>query len=86
MPEMHLRQPQFTYSACGSFTKNKERIQEFRKTGDSRYIYRNELDKTCLQHGMAYGDFKDLTKRTAADKVLRDKAFNIAKDLKYDGY
>ena len=86
MPEMHLRQPQFTYSACGSFTKNKERIQEFRKTGDSRYIYRNELDKTCLQHGMAYGDFKDLTKRTAPDKVLRDKAFNIAKDLKYDGY
>ena len=86
MPEMHLRQPQFTYSACGSFTKNKERIKEFRKTGDSRYIYRNELDKTCLQHGMAYGDFKDLTKRTAADKVLRDKAFNIAKDLKYDGY
>ena len=86
MPEMYLRQPQFTYSVCGPFTKNKERIQKFKKTGDTKYIYRNELDKVCFQYDMAYGDFKDLTKRTAADKVLRDKAFNIAKDPKYDGY
>ena len=86
MPEMHLRQPGFTYSACRPFTKNKERIQKFKQTGDSRYINRNELEKACFQHDMAYGDFKDLTKRTAADKFLRDKAFNIAKDLKYDGY
>ena len=42
--------------------------------------------KTCFQHDMAYGDFKDLNRRAAADKVLRDKAFNIAKDRKYDGY
>ena len=56
------------------------------KTGDTKYIYRNELDKACFQHDMAYGDFKDLKKRTAADKVLRDKAFNIAKDPIYDGY
>ena len=86
MPEMHLKQPGFTYSACGPFTKNKERIQKFKKPGDSRYIYRNELDKTCFQHDMAYGYFKDLAKITAADKFLRDKAFNIAKDLKYGGY
>ena len=86
MLEMHLRQPGFTYSACGPFTKNKERIQEFKRTGDSRYIYKNELDKACFQHDMAYGNIKDLAKRTAADKVLRDKAFNIAKDPKYDGY
>ena len=86
MPEMHLTQPGFTYSACGPFTKNKERIQKFKQTGDSRYIYRNELDKACFQHDMAYGDFKDLRRRTAADNVLRDKAFNIAKNLKYDGY
>ena len=86
MPEMHLRQPQFTYSACGPFTKNKERIQKFKETGDSRYTYKNELDKACFQHDIAYGDFKDLAKRTAADKVLRYKVFNIAKDLKYDGY
>ena len=86
MPEIHLRQPGFTYSACGPFTKNKEKIQKFKQTGDSRYIYRNELDKACFQHDMADGDFKDLRKRTAADKVLRDKAFNIAKNPKYGGY
>ena len=85
-PEMHLRQPGFTYSACGQFTKNKERIQRFKETGDTSYIYKNELDKTCFQHDMAYGDFKDLPKRTAAEKVLRDKAFKIARDQKYDGY
>ena len=78
MPEMHLRQPGFTYSACGPFTKNKERIQKFKEIGDTSYIYENKLDKACFQHDMAYGDFKDLAKRTFADKVLRDKAFKIA--------
>ena len=86
MPEMHLRQPTFTYSACGPFTKNKERIQKFQEAGDTSYIYKNELNKACFQHDMAYGDFKNLAKRTAADKVLRDKAFKIASDQKYDGY
>ena len=86
MPEMHLRQPQFVYSACGLFTKTKERIQKFKETEDTSYIYKNELDKACFQHDMAYGDFKDLAKRTAADKVLRDKASKIASDQKYDGY
>ena len=86
MPEMHLKQPGFTYSACGSFTKNKERIQIFKETGDTNYIYKDEMNKACFQHDMAYGDFKDLTKRTIADKVLRDKAFKIASDQKYDGY
>ena len=86
MPEMHLKQPGFTYSACESFTKNKERIKKFKETGDTKYIYRNELDKACFQHDMAYGDLKNLAKRTASDKVLRDKAFNVAKNPKYDGY
>ena len=86
MPEMHLRQPGFTYSACGSFTKNKEKIKEFKETGDSRYIYQNELDKAWFQHNMAYGYFKDLNRRTGSDKVLRDKAFKIAKNPRYDGY
>ena len=86
MPEMHLKQPGFTYSACGPFTKNKERIQKFKETGDTSYIYKNELDKACFQHDMAYVDFKDLAKRTASDKILRDKEFNIAKNPKYDGY
>ena len=83
---MHLKQPGFTYSACDPFTKNKERIQRFKETGDTSFIYKNELDKACFQHDMAYGDFKDLARRTASDKVLRDKAFNIAKNPKYDGY
>ena len=75
-----------TCSACGPFTKNKERIKKFKETRDKSYIYKNELDKTCFRHDMAYGDFKDLARRTASDKVLRDKAFNIAKNSKYDGY
>ena len=58
MPEMHLRQPGFTYSSCGPFTKNKQKIQKFMETGDTKYIYRNELDKACFQHDMAYGDLK----------------------------
>ena len=66
MPEMHLRQPGFIYSACGLQKR------------DSRYIYQNELHESCFQHDMAYGDFKDLNKRKIADKVLCDKAFNIA--------
>ena len=86
MLEMHLKQPRFTSSDCGPFTKNKERIQKFKETRDTSYIYKNELDKACFQHDMAYGDFKDLKRRTASDKILRDKAFNIAKNPKYDGY
>ena len=86
MPEMHLKQSGFIYSACGPFTKNKERLQRFKETGDTSYIYKNEFDKTCFQHNMTYGDFKDLPKRTFADKVLRDKAFKIGSDQNYDGY
>ena len=86
MPEMHLRQPQFVYSACGPFTRHKERIKEFKCTGDMRYIYRNELDKACFQHKSAYSDHKDLINRTKSDKVLRDKAYDIASNPEYDGY
>ena len=79
MPEMHLRDLIIgTYSACGPFTKNKQRIQEFLKTGDLRYIYGNELDKVYFQHDMAFGDFKDLKRRTQSGKVLKDKVFKIA--------
>ena len=86
MPEIDLKQLRFTYSACGPFTKNKERIQKFKETGGTNYIYKNELDKACFQHDMAYGDFKDLARKRASDKFLRDKAFNIAKNPKYYGY
>ena len=84
MPEIHLRQPGFTQSACGPFTKSKEIIRKFKETGDSRYIYQNKIDKVYFQHDLAYGDFKDLIRRAASDKILRDKAFNIAKNPKYD--
>ena len=86
MPEMYLKQPGFTYSACGPFTKNKERIEKFMQTGNTDFIYRNVLDKACFQHDIAYGKSKDLTKRTQSDKVLRDRVFKIASDPKYDGY
>ena len=86
MPKMNLKQPGFTQNTCGPFTKNKERIKNFKETGDSRYIYQNELDKACFRHDKAHGDFKDLNRRTAANRVLCDKAFNNAKTPKYDGY
>ena len=75
MPEMHLKQPGFTYSAFGPFTKNKERIEKFMQSGDANFICKNK-------HDMAYGKTKELVKRT----VLKDKAFKIGSDLKYDGY
>ena len=79
MPEMHLTKPEFKYSACGPLAKNRERTKKIKQKGDSRYTYQNELDKD-------YEDFKDLPKITASDKVLLNKAFNIAKNPKYDEY
>ena len=83
---MNKTSPGFTYSACGPFTKHRERIQKFVNTGDTRFIYKNALDKASFQHDSAYSDSKDLIKRTQSDKILRDKAFNIVKNLKYDRY
>ena len=94
MSEMHLKQPAvfnknkkqsgFTYSTCGQFTKHKQRVEKFMQTGDTNYIYKNELDKACFQHDMSYGDFKELARRTQSDKVLKDKAFKIASNPKYN--
>ena len=86
MPENHIKQPGFTCSACGPFTKSKERIEKFMQAGSTNFIYENEVDKACFQHDTAYGKSKDLAKRSQSDKVLRDKAFKIASDPKYDGY
>ena len=90
MPEVHLKQPGFTYSVCGVFTKSKERTQKFKETGDTSYLCKNELDKASFcwkaYEDLAYEDFKDLARRTASDKVLRDKTFNTAKYPKYDTY
>ena len=86
MPEMHLRQPGFTYSAYGPFTKHKERIYNFMKTGNTNLINKNEFDKACFQHDSAYSNSKDLVKRTQSDKTFKNKAFNIPNNPKYDGY
>ena len=86
MPEMHLKQPGFTYSAFGPFTKNKKSLENIMQTENTNFIYKDELDKACFQHDMAYGKSKDLVKRTQSDKVLKDKAFEIASNPKYNGY
>ena len=86
LPDTHLKQPGFTYSAYGPFTKNKERIQKYKEIRNTKYIYRNELDKACFQHDIADRDFKDLARRTTSDRILRGKAFDIAKTPKYYGY
>ena len=78
--------PQFVFSACEPFTIHKERIKKFKQTGDTRYIYRNELNKTCFQHNSACADHKELINRTEPDKVLRDKAYDVASNSKYGGY
>ena len=84
--EIHLKQPSFTYSACGPFTKNKKRIEKFMQTGNTDFVFKNELDKACFQHDMAHGKSKDVVKRTQSDKVLKYKVFKIASNPKYDGY
>ena len=81
MPEMHLRQPGFTYSTCGPFTKNKERIQKIKETGNTYFVYKNELDKACFQHDMAYGYSKDLEGRTQSDKVLRNIKLPVIQNM-----
>ena len=83
---MHLKQPGFTYSAYCPFTKNKDRSEKVMQTENTNFIYKNELDKACFQHDMAYGKQKDLVKRIQSDKVLRNKAFKIENYPKYDGY
>ena len=86
MPEAYLKDLKAdSYSVCGPFTRHKDRINKFIKTGYANYIYKNELDKACFAHDAANSDFKDIKNRTAADKVLRDEAFKIAKDPKYYG-
>ena len=86
MPKMHLRQPEFTYNACEPYTKYKESIQELQKSGDSRYVYQNELYKLCFEHNIAYGEFNFLPRRLVSNKVLCDKALHMIKNPKYDAY
>ena len=82
MPELHLKQSGFTYSTCGPFTKHHEKIQKFRETCNWKDLYRNELDRACFAHDVAYSDSKDLTKRTISDKILKSRAYEIARNHK----
>ena len=77
MPEMHLRKPWFTFGACGSFTKNKKKYKNLQK---------QEIPNIFIKHDKAYENFKDLTRKKASDEILHNRAFNIAKNPKYDGY
>ena len=80
MPESHLKQPGVTYSACGPFAKDSERIQKFRETGNLKHLCRNELNKTCFAHGAAYSDNKDVDNRTISEKILKDRFYVIARN------
>ena len=77
MLEFYLKQQGFTYSACGLFTKHRERIQKFKETGNLKHLYRNESDKACFAHDPDYSDSKDLAKSTVSDKILKDRAYEI---------
>ena len=86
VPEMHLRQPRFVYSACGPFTRHKERIKEFKRTGNINLLYRNALDEACFKHDAAYAKYKDVENRLIADYKLKNSAYDIASNTEYDGY
>ena len=86
MPEYHLKQSGFSYSACGSFTKLRERIQKSTETGNLKHVSRNELNKVSFPHDAAYSNSKDLTKSTFSDTVLKNKAYEITRNCKHDVY
>ena len=86
MSVLHLKQPGFTYSACGPFTKHRERMKKNRETGSSKHLYRNKLDRDCFAHNAAYSDSKDLVKKNISDKILKNRAYEIARNRGYDGY
>ena len=86
IPELHLKESRFAYNACGPFTKYHKRIQKFRETGYLKHLYRNGLDKACFSHDAEYTDSKDLAKRFISEKILKDRAFEIARNCEYDGY
>ena len=86
IPELNLKQPGFTYSASGPFTKHRERIEKSRGTGNLKHLYENDLDNTCFVHDAANSDSKDLAKRTISDKILKERVYKIARNHDYDGF
>ena len=84
---MHLWNPKGKkYSACGPFTKHRQRINQFIQDGKLSHIYKNELDKACFQHDMAYNKYKYLRGRTQSDIYLKNKAYEIAVNPRVDGF
>ena len=86
LQELHLKQPGFVYTACGPFTKHREKIQKLRETGNLKHLHRNELNKACFAHDAGYSDSKDLAKRTISNKILKDRAYEIARNCRYNGH
>ena len=86
MSWLYLRKPGYPYSACGPFTKHLERIQIFWETSTLKNLHRNKTDKACFDHDAVYSDSIHLAKRTILDKVLKDKAYEFARNPKYHGY
>ena len=77
MPELYLKQPRFTYTICGPFTKYRERIQQFRETGYLKNLYRDKLDKVRFSDDAAYFDSKDLAKKTVSDQILNTELIKL---------
>ena len=86
VPKLHPKQPVLTYSSCGPFSEHSERIQKLKETGDLQHIYKKELDETCFTHDAAYSHCKDLAKTIVSDKILKDRAYEVAINFKYDRY
>ena len=84
IPELLLKQPEFSYNACRPFKKHRERIQKFRETDNLKHLYRNELEKACFAHDVTYCNSKDLAKRTISEKIFKNRAYEIARNRKYD--
>ena len=86
MPELHLRQPEFTDSTCEPFTKHRERIKKFRETGNLKHLYINKLDKVCFAHDAVYSESNNLYKRIILDKILKNRAYEITRNCGYNKY
>ena len=86
MPQLHSYQTEFTYSVSRPFPKHRGKIQEFRERGNSKHLYRYELDKSCFAHDRAYFESKDLAKKIISVKILKDRTYEPARNHKNDGY
>ena len=86
LSELNLKQPGFTYSACGLFTKHSKNMLKFREKGNLKYLYRSKLEKACFAHDVAYSNSKDLATRAISDNILKVRAYEISSNCNHDGY